>query len=369
MSVLENRYRLLLRVYPAGHRADYEEEMIGVLMAGSAPERRVPPPAEVADLLRSGLAVRLGRLGRAWRTERGSGWRDAAAVAGLVIAAMLAAVAGRRLVAGLRVLLFSSPDQPMAMFGIRGLLLLDVSLRFAFWALVCAAALFGLRRTAAWLVWPAALVELGAVIWWLPGTPVQSSIRLSWSLVTVGVAIACLVVARRGRPVPVLFGRRGLVLFSAVAGGLLVAEALAELDFATGRAWPVRIFELALFLLVATAVLTVAPGVRGRVAVLLVPAFAGPITWELALSSGLLTIVGSGDDLFAQIFLVLAVPLIAFAAALIVFQVWRRTLTNGHATNGHTTNGHTTNGHATNGHATNGHATNGAERFEVGEQG
>ncbi|WP_430788364.1 hypothetical protein [Actinoplanes sp. G11-F43] len=32
MTVLETRYRRLLRIYPAGHRADYEEEMVAVLV-------------------------------------------------------------------------------------------------------------------------------------------------------------------------------------------------------------------------------------------------------------------------------------------------------------------------------------------------
>jgi hypothetical protein len=321
MSDLEISYRRLLRVYPAGHRAAYEEEMVGVLMAGTEPGRRFPSPGDVIDLLRAGLTARLGGV---FRTQRGTGWRDAAAVTGLIIAAMLAAVAGSRLLVGVRVFVLESPHERMELFGIRGLLLLDVSLRFAFWAAVCAAALFGLRRTAAGLAVAAAVVELGAVLWWLPESPVQSSIRLTWSLVTVGVAVAAFVVARRARPLPSLLGTRGLVQFSAAAAGLLVVRSVSELFFVGGNPWPVRLLEVALFVLAAVTILSVTPGVRARAAVLLVPAVTGPVTWQLALSTPLLYTADRGD-LAALVFLVLFAPLLAFTAAVAVFKIWHRT--------------------------------------------
>ncbi|MEU4426293.1 hypothetical protein AB0F81_37200 [Actinoplanes sp. NPDC024001] len=325
-SPLERRYRRLLRIYPARHRAAYEEEMIGVLMDGSAPGRRIPAPAEVADLLRAGLAA---RVGGSWRGVRGSGWRDASAVAGLIIAVMLAAVAGRRLFVGIHVI-HVDPGGSADALGLRALLLLDVSLRFVLWGAVCAAALLGLRRAAAWLTLPAALVELGTVIWWLPGTPMQSAIRLSWSVVTVGVAIAALMAARRGRPLPVLLGHRGLGVVLVAAGGAVAAEVLADY-LLLSYGWAVRIFELALFVLVAAIVLSAAPGVRGRAAVLLVPAFTGPITWELAQGAHLLTVVDSGRDLIAPFFVVLATPALAFGVALVVLWAWSVSRTEGAA--------------------------------------
>ncbi|MEU8236781.1 hypothetical protein AB0C07_00885 [Actinoplanes missouriensis] len=327
-SLLERRYRLLLRVYPAGHRAAYEEEMVGVLMAGATPGRRRPGLGDAVDLVRAGLAA---RLGQAASRQRGSGWRDAAAVTGLVIAAMLAAVAGRRLLPGVRVLWFEHPAEPMEMFGVRGLLLLDVSLRFLFWAAVCATALLGLRRVAAGLAGVAAVVELGAVLWWLPHTPVQSSVRLSWSVVTVGIVVAALAVARRGRPLPALLGRRGLLLFTGTAAGVLLSEVLSEAAFAAGHPLPVRFLDLTVLGLVAIAVLSVAPGVRSRAAVLLVPAFIGPLTWELALGSDLLLLTGPGADVAWWTFLVLASPLISFGAALVVLWAWRVSASGGEA--------------------------------------
>jgi hypothetical protein len=74
---LENRYRRLLRWYPAGHRAVHQEEMLGVLMAGAEPGRTRPSRAESADLLLGAARIRL-RPGRA--LSDGPGWRDALAV-------------------------------------------------------------------------------------------------------------------------------------------------------------------------------------------------------------------------------------------------------------------------------------------------
>jgi hypothetical protein len=74
---LENRYRCLLRWYPAEHRAVHLEEMLGVLMAGTEPGRNRPGLAETADLLLGAARIRL-RPGRA--LSDGPGWRDALAV-------------------------------------------------------------------------------------------------------------------------------------------------------------------------------------------------------------------------------------------------------------------------------------------------
>jgi len=74
---LENRYRRLLRWYPAGHRAVHQEEMLGVLMAGAEPGRSRPGLMESADLLLGAARIRL-RPGGA--LSDGPGWRDALAV-------------------------------------------------------------------------------------------------------------------------------------------------------------------------------------------------------------------------------------------------------------------------------------------------
>ena len=74
---LETRYRRLLRWFPAEYRAQYQEEMLGVLMAGAEPGRTRPSRAESADLLLGAARIRL-RPGRA--LSDGPGWRDALAV-------------------------------------------------------------------------------------------------------------------------------------------------------------------------------------------------------------------------------------------------------------------------------------------------
>jgi hypothetical protein len=78
MSPLEARYRRLVGCYPREHRARHEEEMIGVLLAGSGPGQTRPHPAEVADLLWGALRVH-GR--RAFGPVSAPAWRNGLAVA------------------------------------------------------------------------------------------------------------------------------------------------------------------------------------------------------------------------------------------------------------------------------------------------
>jgi hypothetical protein len=56
---LERRYRRLLAFYPRSFREGHEEEILAVLPAGSAEGRRRPHPADVLDLLRRGISMRL----------------------------------------------------------------------------------------------------------------------------------------------------------------------------------------------------------------------------------------------------------------------------------------------------------------------
>ncbi|MFB9717568.1 hypothetical protein [Planobispora longispora] len=81
MSALETRYRRLLAWYPADHRAHHEEEMLGVLLAGAEPGRRLPDPRDVFDLLRGAVVIRAQRL---LGPESSAHWRDALNVAALV---------------------------------------------------------------------------------------------------------------------------------------------------------------------------------------------------------------------------------------------------------------------------------------------
>jgi Flp pilus assembly protein TadB len=56
---LERHYRRLLAFYPRGFREGHEEEVLAVLLAGAAEGQSRPHPAEVVDLVRGGISMRL----------------------------------------------------------------------------------------------------------------------------------------------------------------------------------------------------------------------------------------------------------------------------------------------------------------------
>lgn len=74
---LERGYRRLLAAYPQSFRRDQEDEMLAVLMATAQPGQRRPGLAEVADVIISGLRMRLRRAG--WGPVNQT-WPDALAV-------------------------------------------------------------------------------------------------------------------------------------------------------------------------------------------------------------------------------------------------------------------------------------------------
>ncbi|BEL11555.1 hypothetical protein Q0Z83_097460 [Actinoplanes sichuanensis] len=217
MSSLEIRYRRLMRIYPAGHRAAYEEEMIGVLMSGAEPGRRFPSPADAIDLVRAGLTA---RFGRAVHLQRGTGWRDAAAVTALLGAMLLAGTAINRLVAGLT--LWADGD-PMRLRGVEGLILLDPALRTLAWSLLVVAAVLGMRRAAVGLAAGGVLAQTIVVALW--AGPLWASslpwwyLSVSWTFAAGAATLALTVVAARGRtpravlrrPGPGVFGRIGVL--------------------------------------------------------------------------------------------------------------------------------------------------------------
>ncbi|MEV1245655.1 hypothetical protein [Nonomuraea sp. NPDC049750] len=77
MTSLEARYRRLLACYPHDHRTRHEEDMIGVLLAGSRPGQTRPHLADTADLLAGAVRV---HCRRAFGTVSAPAWRDAVAV-------------------------------------------------------------------------------------------------------------------------------------------------------------------------------------------------------------------------------------------------------------------------------------------------
>jgi hypothetical protein len=167
---LEGRYRRLMTAYPWRHRREYEEEMMGVLLAAAEPGQRRPSARDRADLLVNALAVRL----RGWVGDLGDeAWRRAASSVQLAGALFLLAVGLRRLLPGLTF-----------HFGVD---VLDVA-RPAVWAVVLTLALVGLRRVAAGVAVAGAAVEIVHVARWYDYSPGQV-LRSGW-LVTVALMVA-----------------------------------------------------------------------------------------------------------------------------------------------------------------------------------
>ncbi|WP_242906084.1 hypothetical protein [Actinomadura terrae] len=63
----ERWYRLALRAFPPGHRAEYGAEILGTLLNDTP--RRVPSPRETAGLLTAGLAARARAATTPWWTD------------------------------------------------------------------------------------------------------------------------------------------------------------------------------------------------------------------------------------------------------------------------------------------------------------
>ncbi|GLW29789.1 hypothetical protein [Actinoplanes regularis] len=231
MTTLELRYRRLLRVYPAAHRAVYEEEMLGVLMAGSAPGRRFPTPADAMDLLRSGLTARFGRV---FETQRRTGWRDAAAIVALLTAVLLAAIAARRLGQGLQLM---GEGDAMRALGVDGLLLLDVAARSVAWSVTAVLALLGRPRATAVMATVAGLVELAAQVGW--SVRMRGAFEVPWQLTAVLTAVTCAIVAVRAHSARESLGRRGVALAAVAAGAAVLTGRLNDLMpwWLTGEIW------------------------------------------------------------------------------------------------------------------------------------
>ncbi|MEZ7125248.1 hypothetical protein ACBR40_07915 [Nonomuraea sp. AD125B] len=154
MTTLEQRYRRLLAWYPKDHRALHEEEMLGVLLAASAPGQNRPAWREAFDLVRGGLAIRLRRLAPPESRRR---WRDATGLAALLA--------------------------PLVLFGAGLFRAAGYAGRFAFdlalpqvvyalpYGLVVLLAWLGRRRAAIACAWAVAVLYLAEAMNWLLSLP------------------------------------------------------------------------------------------------------------------------------------------------------------------------------------------------------
>jgi hypothetical protein len=81
-AILEQRYRRLLRWYPAAHRDRHGEEMIGVLLAAARPGQHRPGLTESANLLWGGARIWLRRL---LSTDSGQAWTGSLAALSVLV--------------------------------------------------------------------------------------------------------------------------------------------------------------------------------------------------------------------------------------------------------------------------------------------
>jgi hypothetical protein len=86
LAALERRYRRLLAWFPARHRQEYGEEMVGVLLATARPGQRRPDWADALDLIGGGLRARWHQVRFG---EYGANWRDALALLSVALPVLL----------------------------------------------------------------------------------------------------------------------------------------------------------------------------------------------------------------------------------------------------------------------------------------
>jgi hypothetical protein len=200
---LEARYLRLLRCYPRAHRRAHGPDMLTTMLDDAGPGQRWPRPGDAANLVFHGLRLRLLRANRGGLFD--TGWADACALIG-PLAALLLLASRVAVLPGMHGILHSPTAQVLA------------------WALVAAAAILGLRRTAALLGWAALLAEVVPVVRQYDDAPVVAIGGL-WRPALAAVAALALTAAGR-RPFRAVFGIRRL---ATVLAALAALDAIAIL--------------------------------------------------------------------------------------------------------------------------------------------
>ncbi|GHJ48007.1 hypothetical protein Cs7R123_53490 [Catellatospora sp. TT07R-123] len=183
---LERQYERLLALFPAAHRHEYQDEMLGVLLAGARPGQRLPRLSEAANLVLCALWLRLGGRGGPAPDQR---WHAAAAAYGLLASMVLLTVQLRALGDG-PFLWWHIIDQPLR-------LTLGQWVLTAGWALVVAAAFTRVRLLAPVLALGVAGCQAAAVFGRYLSEP-ETLVERWPSLVFAGSAALALVLAARG---------------------------------------------------------------------------------------------------------------------------------------------------------------------------
>lgn len=322
---LTRRYQLLLSCYPWEHRRVYEEEMLGVLLAGARPGQRFPAPADTADLLTSGLRLRLHTALGGLAEES---WRDAAAVVGL-LAAILALVVQVR-----TALLLAILDSA----GI-GAVPREDWLAIGGWALVTSAALVGRPRLAAgtaWVVASARAVLAGYTYGGLPALRVVATVVLAFLVAAVLTVPAT---PGRGRTAlgrwrllatPIICGATQLPAFLSDGALIWGGRQLSRIPYLDGTwlllSWHESTFPLGLCGLVVVALTLPAPVRRRVLALLVVPLWIYAGMFAVEHGSGAVTTVASAAGAGGMVLLMIGTPVLVFAVAVAMLRRRERSL-------------------------------------------
>ena len=325
---LEQGYRRLLAWYPRAFRRDHADEILGVLMAGAGEGQRRPRPAEAADLLWSGLKMRL--RGPAL-TGESRPWTDALALFSLVAPLFL-------LLANVLVVALPYRLRPVAAFRfmrafgshpeVGGLSLLrqpifDVTVGLG--VLVAILVLLGLR-------WMALAALAAAAVYWVAARQMIPWIPYPLQLLTAGgylLETAALIASpgpRRGRQL--VNWRYGVVLLvgaAAVQLSTFLYDARSR-PLVLGGAPPSRptVWLVSSVVLAVAAVSLALAWKLSRYFLLLLAVMCYPYAMELAFSPP----ASSGSDLLGSPtpvhLAVLFLPPVLFACATVLAAVTPR---------------------------------------------
>ena len=212
---LERRYERLLALFPAAHRREYEDEMIGVLMARAKPQQRFPGLRETANLVGCAVWMRLGGRGTGSADAQ---WAPAAAAYGL-LASMLLLVFQLRAVVGTMLWAWRFDDRLISPP-------LPLWLPLGCWVLTVAAVFIGFRLAAITAVWAAALGQAAVAFADYPTWP--SGLVEGWPTLVCAISAALALTCSGAVRGPAALGRGRTWLMSlsfAVLAVLPTAEA------------------------------------------------------------------------------------------------------------------------------------------------
>ncbi len=322
-SELSDRYRRLLRWYPADHRADHEEEMLGVLLAAARPGQVRPALRDSADLILGGLRVRAAHTVAA---ADGTGWRDALAVTGVLLPLVMSLGAVRL------ALLWRFPgygvsvSPPNMAWDVRFAQTHPDWSDWAAWPLVAVVALLGARRLAG-------VGAVAALIWWAVIAAQQyvrydkagAIVSVWWPLLAV-LAIAGLFAGPGPRRGLTVLGRSKTLL---MAVGMLLATATVTI-LPVGAVGAERVFVIRTWAVPAAALAAMlaacSPVGRRLLALLSAPATAIVIMQETS-APGLYPSYSPVDPV-TTLFLMLPICVTVFVTAALALDPAERMLRN-----------------------------------------